>query len=309
MKICEYGCGREAKFPPRKGMRKWCCESTYHKCPTVSSKTHPKGRILSNETIQKIKVGLKKVKGKECPKCGKLICPSCFQKHVDVCGNKVVRYGPREEWRVGENKFQCPYCGRIFNKLGIGNHIFRAHTEEGKNIKIPSWNKGLTKETDKRVRQSSKRAQETFQINGSPWKGRKHKESTKKKLREIALVRGFEKHIKKNPRHIQYKTLDGSIITLQSSYELKVAKELDINNIKWTRPKPFPYVDKNGINRKYYPDFYLKDFNVYLDPKNNFLEKKDKYKIQAVEELNMVKIIVLNKDSLKWDEIKKLLPQ
>ena len=31
--ICEYGCGREAKFPPTKGMKKWCCREHFNKCP------------------------------------------------------------------------------------------------------------------------------------------------------------------------------------------------------------------------------------------------------------------------------------
>ena len=33
MRICEYGCGREAKFPPRKGMRKWSCSKNPNSCP------------------------------------------------------------------------------------------------------------------------------------------------------------------------------------------------------------------------------------------------------------------------------------
>ena len=33
MNLCDYGCGQEAKFPPRKGQRKWCCESHWSRCP------------------------------------------------------------------------------------------------------------------------------------------------------------------------------------------------------------------------------------------------------------------------------------
>lgn len=35
VKLCGYGCGREAKFPPGKGMSKWCCEDQPRKCPAV----------------------------------------------------------------------------------------------------------------------------------------------------------------------------------------------------------------------------------------------------------------------------------
>ena len=33
MKLCEYGCGREAKYPPRKGNPKWTCEYNRQNCP------------------------------------------------------------------------------------------------------------------------------------------------------------------------------------------------------------------------------------------------------------------------------------
>ena len=33
MKICEYGCGQEAKFPPSKGKPKWSCEPFWQQCP------------------------------------------------------------------------------------------------------------------------------------------------------------------------------------------------------------------------------------------------------------------------------------
>lgn len=31
------------------------------------------------------------------------------------------------------------------------------------------------------------------------------------------------------------------------------------------------YTDNEGNLRYYYPDFYLEDYNVYLDPKNDYL--------------------------------------
>ncbi|MCF8019899.1 MAG: hypothetical protein K9L62_10910 [Vallitaleaceae bacterium] len=31
--ICGYGCNQKAKFPPKKGMNRWCCEKHFNKCP------------------------------------------------------------------------------------------------------------------------------------------------------------------------------------------------------------------------------------------------------------------------------------
>lgn len=88
-------------------------------------------------------------------------------------------------------------------------------------------------------------------------------------------------------------------VWLESSWEYKVAKSLDDNNISWIRPNYLKYND-----RRYYPDFYLKDYRVYLDPKNPFLQEQDKEKISLVEQQNNVNIILLNKNELNWEEIK-----
>jgi len=69
---CEYGCGREAKFSPRKGLRKWCCESACSRCPAVrklygspGSKNPRYGKEVSVETREKISRGNKgKTKGR-----------------------------------------------------------------------------------------------------------------------------------------------------------------------------------------------------------------------------------------------------
>lgn len=56
------------------------------------------------------------------------------------------------------DKILCHYCNKEFSKYGIKNHISIVH--EGKIERVahfvkkgkPAWNKGLTKETDKRVK-------------------------------------------------------------------------------------------------------------------------------------------------------------
>ena len=47
MRLCEYGCGNEAKFSPIKGRPKWCCEDFVCKCPAIREKNSNglKGRI------------------------------------------------------------------------------------------------------------------------------------------------------------------------------------------------------------------------------------------------------------------------
>lgn len=99
-------------------------------------------------------------------------------------------------------------------------------------------------------------------------------------------------------------------VHLQSSWELEVAQDLDNNTIKWVRPKHgFEWLDRNRIVRKYYPDFYLPDYNVYLDPKNKFLRKKDAYKISYCRKKYKIQILILTEFQLNWKEILKIMDQ
>ena len=83
-------------------------------------------------------------------------------------------------------------------------------------------------------------------------------------------------------------------ISMDSTWEVEVAKLMDSLGIKWYRSKKLClwwYDDKNN-KRRYHPDFYLPNFDVYLDTKNKYLMKQDKYKIQKVLENNKVNLIV-----------------
>ena len=83
-------------------------------------------------------------------------------------------------------------------------------------------------------------------------------------------------------------------ISMDSTWEVEVAKLIDSLNIKWDRSKKLClwwYDDKNN-KRRYHPDFYLPNFDVFLDTKNKYLMEQDKYKIQKVLENNKVNLIV-----------------
>lgn len=79
---------------------------------------------------------------------------------------------------------------------------------------------------------------------------------------------------------------ENKTILLESSWEEKIAKELDKLNIKWIRPKPIIWFDNvTNKNRLYYPDFYLPEVDLYLDPKNPYAMKNDEHKMKSVEKL------------------------
>lgn len=53
-------------------------------------------------------------------------------------------------------------------------------------------------------------------------------------------------------------------------------------NIVWFRPAPIKWVDSKEKSHFYYPDFYLPNKNIYLDPKNTFCMKQDEEKLKVV---------------------------
>lgn len=98
-------------------------------------------------------------------------------------------------------------------------------------------------------------------------------------------------------KHFQYKD-----IWMDSSWEVELAKFLDLKQIEWERDRKkhmFWWIDSDGINRRYYPDFYLPKYNLYLDPKNKYKMKNDKFKIQRVVEINGIKLICGSLDDIK----------
>jgi len=83
-----------------------------------------------------------------------------------------------------ENYIQCTYCKRFFSKYGIKNHIGMTHEKtiinKGNRTKgRTAWNKGLTKEMDKRILKQSFDISNT--LKGKP--SHPHTKESKQKLR------------------------------------------------------------------------------------------------------------------------------
>ena len=208
------------------------------------------------------------MKQTECKKCGKFITNNNYVKHVSKCTGIVHK------------KIRgIDYDPNIGYKLG---------TRFG-------WNKGLSKESDERVLKNSEAISKS--LLGKP--GHKHSIETKSKL-------SLSKIDKLHNNSFYSKRIDYNGVVLDSSYEFELAKNLDEHNIKWIRPKFLLWPDDDLI-RRYIPDFYLPEYDIYLDPKNDYLINKDRRKIQLASEYNSVTILILNKHQLTWDYIKSFL--
>ena len=83
-------------------------------------------------------------------------------------------------------------------------------------------------------------------------------------------------------RHVKYKD-----IMLDSKWEVIVAKFLDEHNIKWLRPSnSFEYFWNNSYH-SYYPDFYLEDYDTYIEVKG-YIRDRDYCKWKVVNNLIVI---------------------
>jgi len=71
-----------------------------------------------------------------------------------------------------------------------------------------------------------------------------------------------------------YTCLDGSIVSMDSTWEVACAERLDTLGIKWQRDPSIKlqYRDKKLRLRNYIPDFYLPEYDVYLEIKGYWTE-------------------------------------
>lgn len=98
-----------------------------------------------------------------------------------------------------------------------------------------------------------------------------------------------------------YKHSNGQIYKVQGTWELKYIKWLDENNIEFECHKGrIPYIDKFGISRNYYPDFYLIKSKTYIDVKGDFWYYKSKDKFDLLfDQYPNLSLVILRKAQLK----------
>jgi hypothetical protein len=216
------------------------------------------------------------MKKTECPKCGVNISNNNYEKHTNSCDGIFKKFVKRDN---------CIHCGKSWDELGLGvvrgdvaNHsrwckenplkenyeLYLAERrkffienclEERNNSIKDAWKKGCYNDVD----------------FGTSFRGRKHTEETKEKIRQ--------KQFKLKYRRLRKKTINYRGIILDSTWESALAERLDDLKINWVRPEPIIWFDNKKNERFYYPDFYLTDFNLYLDPKNPAAMKNQEEKI------------------------------
>lgn len=161
------------------------------------------------------------------------------------------------------------------------------------------WNKGLTKETDERIKQSS----ETYKINFETGKfkiiGHKHTLETRNKLSEIrskyldSCKAGFS-----DVGWYKITNLNGEEFTVRGTWERDFGNYLTDNKILWIRNKQLKYIKTDNSVHRYNPDFYLPDKDLYIEVKGYF-SNKDKEKIKLVLTQHKINLKIIREEEIK----------
>ena len=224
--------------------------------------------------------------------------------------------------KIPPHKIVCELCGKITFNYKKKRFCSLSCAAKSNNLKRPTGHESRTKNNISRAEklthnkkvEPNKRPEYTkvrpCSTCGKYFSGRR------KTCSDACLSKSLKSHANNKQTHpCNRASIDYNGIKLGSSYELAVAMSLDENNIKWIKPKPMPYHDNTGRKRQYFADFYLPKFNVFLDPKNDYLINNinpyygysDIDKISWASKENGAKIIILNKNQLSWVAIKALL--
>lgn len=193
----------------------------------------------------------------------------------------------------------CKHCQQIFNlcdkpKSWMANHSrwcsfnpkISKYKEDAKQriYNNPKMAMEGIKGTNQFIKAKLNNIKLESKLKGRPskLKGYKHTEEAKSKISKAALSSNHRR-LRKNP--IEYNG-----VILDSRWEFELAKRLDYLKIRWIRPEPLKWKDDNDILHNYFPDFYLPEFDLYLDPKN-----------QHAYNIQIDKINILNKlYNIRW---------
>lgn len=232
---------------------------------------------------------MKTITKKSCLHCSTEISSSNYVRHVSKCNGKGTwkQQEQAKKEQVKNTVYTCNLCNKEFTTAqALSGHTQRSHILRDKQSEYGTKGNKILMEMASR---------------GEISLSHPHTEEMKDHLSKVACSR-LAKHSKYS-KNIEYKPG----VILESSFEVRTAVILDSLSIKWDKVRQGYIWDDNGKTRRYIPDFYLPEYNIFLDPKNDYLIKKDKKKIDSAMALNDIKVIVLSDTEISEKFIKDLL--
>jgi predicted nucleic acid-binding Zn ribbon protein len=189
--------------------------------------------------------------------------------------------------------FECEYCKKICkSKNSLRCHEIRCKLNP--NVKVwnngvkkgegrPAWNKGLTKDTDKRMKKRSETFHKRIENGEIKIQGHPHSKETKERLSRIRseyLASAENAGGFKDVGWYKISNVNNEEFIVRGLWEYNVALKLNDQNILWIRNQYLNYFI-DDVKKTYNPDFYLPEFDEFIEVKG-FFSEKDKIKMDAV---------------------------
>ena len=200
---------------------------------------------------------------------------------------------------VSVKVYKCKYCFKEFQNVGTyRNHLRWQHIKPATNYSnshqhSEKWlaamhaRKGKTTKVsyfidkcpfcgeEKEWRKDAHKNHCKLNPNRKEFKGHPCSEETRKKV--------SEKQRNNSYRRIMKHTKEYHGILYDSSWEIETAKRLELLNEQFERPKdPIKYLDAEGKQHNYFPDFWIPRVQKFIEVKNPYLFNNDS-KVQILK--------------------------
>lgn len=243
----------------------------------------------------------------KCKYCGKEF-DNCYKLggHISRCKQNPNYSNSMKNWskswkeknsnkeKINSHQLKyCQYCGKeCTSKNSLSNHERLCQNNPNRQLsEIEIYNKkkqeGIYSGTNQYIKAKQlglpkpEISEETREKFRKVWLGKKLPDEMKNNIRN-SVKSNIENDTWHNSFGIKCYYKD---ICFDSSWEVEFAKFLDNKNINWIRPKnSFKYIFENS-EHSYYPDFYLSDYNLYIE----------------------IKGIPVDKDYAKWEQFPEQL--
>jgi hypothetical protein len=225
----------------------------------------------------------------ECKICGQIITANNIKKHQarHESGSFKQRLKIPDHVSKIDGFYNCWCCEEFKSKTiaGILSHVWRKHTDDGmkvnqKLIGRKAWNKGLTKETNAILADQAKRS--SIKMKKEFAKGLRKNKGPSKTFRERLSI---EQSTQNRGGKCRWFEVNG--IKVQGTWEKYIAEKLTEFEIVWIKPSAkkdiWTYIDDSNQHRSYSPDFFLEEYQIWLEVKG-YWWGDDKRKMQLVAE-------------------------
>ena len=188
---------------------------------------------------------------------------------------------------------KCEFCDKQYqSKLSLGCHRIRCRQNPNRKVwsswrQSSCWNKGLTKDTDQRLKKISEDTLRKIAKGDLKIKGHPHSKETKQKLSKIRSSYIASQKNSGGFRDIKWYEVENvkhEKFVVRGLWQYNVAIKLNQLNILWIRNKYLKYFIED-TEKTYNPDFYFPDTGEYLEVKGYF-SAQDKVKMDAVIDQN-----------------------